>query len=522
MTKKAEDTAIAPLKASTSNQAVVYAAQTERPAMPLTLMQICHMLQSGCTIAEAADQLLNAQQPLFPYAALSLLHKNRDGQFNWLPKTPETAGMIVENSFLQQTLAGLFSFTAPTLLTSLSAEQQSTLAVLMPGVTRMVWPVAKESDSSLLMLAAFPADPPDDWQNNTALQDLVHALSMLVQYEATREERKQSDRMLRKTSRRMTNILQSISEAYFSLDREFRFTYVNRRGEEMVGRQRQELLGKIIWEVFPEKIGMKFYTEYTNAMHNQSAACFQEHYETPDVWVTVRVFPSQDGLSIYIQDITGEVSMENSLQQIRSRLQRSLDGIVRALVFAVEVRDPYTATHQRRVGALAGAIARAQGQNQEQVARLQMAGLLHDVGKISVPSEIMTRPGALNSAEMSIIKTHPEIGFNMLRGIEFDAPVALVALQHHERLNGSGYPQGLRAEEICPEAQLMGVADVVEAMASHRPYRPALGIERALDEVLAHRGKLYNTEAVDACFEVFRLYGFDFDQLLLAEPLAYP
>jgi putative nucleotidyltransferase with HDIG domain len=217
-----------------------------------------------------------------------------------------------------------------------------------------------------------------------------------------------------------------------------------------------------------------------------------------------------------------QVLAEDAHRLDSARLHRSMEGVVRALSFAVEVRDPYTSAHQRRVGALAGAISRELGYEQEQVIQIQVAGLLHDVGKISVPSEIMTRPGKLTTAEMAIIRTHPEIGFNMLRGIEFDSPVALVALQHHERLDGSGYPQGLRDNEIIKESRIMAVADVVEAMASHRPYRPALGIEPALDEILGNRARLYDADCVDACFRVFTKCSFDFDQLLLNEPILYP
>jgi len=185
------------------------------------------------------------------------------------------------------------------------------------------------------------------------------------------------------------------------------------------------------------------------------------------------------------------------------------DAIVDALASTIELRDPYTAGHQRRVAELAVAIARELGLSAEEQTGLRIAGLVHDVGKIVVPSEILSKPGRLSPLEMDMVRVHPEAGFNVLQGIDFPWPVAEVVHQHHERLDGSGYPQGLAGEEILLGARILAVADVVEAISSHRPYRAALGIEAALAEVEAGRGKLYDPQVVDACLAVFR-NGFTF------------
>ncbi len=348
------------------------------------------------------------------------------------------------------------------------------------------------------------------------LSPLIDFLKVGLQLSTMREEHAITERALRRTGRRMTNILQSMSEAYLSLDRSGKCTYVNAMAEKLLNKKRDELFTTTLWEALPEQVAVALKEQFTYAMQHQSQICMD--FQVDKKILHIRGYPSQDGISLYIQQQPADG--KDYLLQHADRLKRSLDGVVRALSFAVEVRDPYTSAHQRRVGVLAGAIAKVLGHSSEKVTQLQVAGLLHDVGKISVPSEIMTRTGALTTAEMAIIRTHPEIGYNMLRGIEFDFPVALVALQHHERLDGSGYPQGLHQSEICNEARIMGVADVVEAMASHRPYRPALGIEKALDEIMAKKSTLYDPDAVDACIQLFGYHGFDFEHLLLVEPMV--
>jgi HD-GYP domain-containing protein (c-di-GMP phosphodiesterase class II) len=160
------------------------------------------------------------------------------------------------------------------------------------------------------------------------------------------------------------------------------------------------------------------------------------------------------------------------------------------------------------VSNLARAIGEEMGISEEQIDGIRMAGVIHDIGKMSVPAEILSKPGRLNELEYGMIETHPEIAYDILKTIEFPWPVAEIVLQHHERMNGAGYPQGLSGEDILLEARILGVADVVEAMASHRPYRSALGIDRALEEISQNRGVLYDSEVVDACLNLFTRKGF--------------
>ena len=201
-------------------------------------------------------------------------------------------------------------------------------------------------------------------------------------------------------------------------------------------------------------------------------------------------------------------TLEQLVAKRTEELRRALDGFIHAMAAAVESRDPYTAGHQHRVAELARRIAQEMGLPEGRVLATYYAGLIHDLGKISVPAELLTSPAKLSKAAMDIIREHPTTGFEILKTIPFPWAIAEIVRQHHERLDGSGYPQGLSGSAIAIEARILAVADVVEAMASHRPYRPALGIDAALHEITEHRSALYDAEAVDACVRLFRERGF--------------
>ena len=183
---------------------------------------------------------------------------------------------------------------------------------------------------------------------------------------------------------------------------------------------------------------------------------------------------------------------------------------IQAMATTVEMRDPYTAGHQRRVTKLAIAIADEMGLSEDQISGLRLAGLVHDIGKTRVPVEILTNPTRLSGAEFSIIKTHPLVGYDILKTINFPQPVAIIVYQHHERLDGSGYPDGVSSDEIRLEARILAVADVVEAMSSHRPYRPAIGLDKALLEISEQKGVLYDSKVVEACIEICSEENFKF------------
>jgi len=190
------------------------------------------------------------------------------------------------------------------------------------------------------------------------------------------------------------------------------------------------------------------------------------------------------------------------LQLALSQLRQTMDGIVRAISLTVEVKDPYTAGHQKRVALLARLLAKKLGLPPGTIEGIYVAGTIHDLGKISVPAEILSKPATLTAIEFSLIKTHPDVGYEILKPIQFPWPIAEMVRQHHERMDGSGYPRGLKGEEILLEARILAVADVVEAISSHRPYRPALGLERAMEELKNGKGTLYDPQVVEACLEL--------------------
>lgn len=203
--------------------------------------------------------------------------------------------------------------------------------------------------------------------------------------------------------------------------------------------------------------------------------------------------------------------LEQGLAETLKKVQKTLNDTVQVLASTVETRDPYTAGHQQRVAKLASAIAQALGFPPDRIEGMRVLGYLHDLGKISVPGEILNRPGKISTHEYNLIKMHPKAGYDIIKNIEFPWPVAQAILQHHERLDGSGYPDGLAGRDIIKEAKILAVADVVEAMASHRPYRAALGIEEALEEITKNSGKLYDPEVVEVCVQLLKEGGFAFD-----------
>ncbi len=219
-----------------------------------------------------------------------------------------------------------------------------------------------------------------------------------------------------------------------------------------------------------------------------------------------------------LSELAGDLSFGIAGLRVRAereedarKLERALEDTIQAIATTIEARDPYTAGHQRRVAQLAAAIAREMGLPEHRVVGVLRGAEIHDIGKIYIPSEILSRPGRLSPTEFSLIKIHPQVGYDIVKEIDFPWPVAAMILQHHERLDGSGYPRGLAgADQIILEAKILAVADVVDAMVSHRPYRAALGVEAALEEIARNRGVLYDEAVVDICLRLFREMNFAF------------
>jgi PAS domain S-box-containing protein/putative nucleotidyltransferase with HDIG domain len=233
------------------------------------------------------------------------------------------------------------------------------------------------------------------------------------------------------------------------------------------------------------------------------------------IWIEDRMLEFTDKNNVKYHagvniDITNLKNAEEQLKESYGTLQRILEETVEGLVHAVEMRDPYTAGHQRRVADLASAIATEMEFPEEKINGIKLAALVHDIGKINIPAEILSKPGRLTAPEFNLIKMHPQTGYDILKSIEFPWPIAEIVLQHQERYDGSAYPNGLKGKEIHIKARILAVADVIEAMSSHRPYRPSLGIDSALEEIEKNRNILYDPEIADICLTLFREKGYKF------------
>jgi putative nucleotidyltransferase with HDIG domain len=213
------------------------------------------------------------------------------------------------------------------------------------------------------------------------------------------------------------------------------------------------------------------------------------------------------------RDVTKRNKVEKELQHTLDSLRKAVGATVQVMASAVEAKDPYTAGHQIRSADLARTIAAEMGLPQEKIDGIRMAGSIHDIGKLSIPAEILSKPTKLSEIEFSLIKEHAQRGFEMLKDVESPWPLAEIVHQHHERMDGSGYPRNLKGDDILIEARILAVADVVEAMASHRPYRAGLGIDLALAEIEKNRGTIYDKTVADACLRLFREKGFKLEGL---------
>ncbi len=239
-----------------------------------------------------------------------------------------------------------------------------------------------------------------------------------------------------------------------------------------------------------------------------------KHREGRPVFVEINAgtisFEGQPAELVVFRDITPRKKAEDELNLTLDKLRKAMGATIQALTLTVEIRDPYTAGHQRRVSDLARTVAIKFGLSREQADAIRMAAAIHDLGKISIPSEILSKPGRLSETEHTLVRTHPQVGYDILKQIEFPWPIARIVLEHHERLDGSGYPQHLAGDKIMLEARILSVADVVEAMMSHRPYRSAFLMSQALDEIQRNRGILYDPTAVDICLRLFNNEGYEF------------
>jgi len=328
---------------------------------------------------------------------------------------------------------------------------------------------------------------------------------------------KQAEEALKESEQRYRSLFQHNPNAVYSLDLQGRFTSINAAAVILSGYSEAEAekmsLQQIIAPEHLETVRRHFARACGGEPQAYELAIITKKGKKIDCFVTsTPIIIDGKVIGVYGigEDITGRKQAAKDLKAALEKASSTLDGTIEAIAMMSELRDPYTAGHQRMVSQLAVAMAEEIGLEQDRVQDLAVAGLLHDVGKVYVPSEILSKPGKLTSLELGLAKAHAEASYNIVRSIKFSGPIAHIVWQHHERMDGSGYPQGLVGDQIMLEARILAVADVVEAMVSHRPYRPALGLEKALDEITRNRAMLYDAQAVDACLVLFNEKGFTF------------
>ncbi len=349
-----------------------------------------------------------------------------------------------------------------------------------------------------------------------ALQNAKNELEVTVRKRTTK---------LRQLLRQNKLILDAVVEGICGVDNRGIITFINPAVIEMTGYSTEELVGHGFHDVLhslPPGDGVhsrpqcpvlstllsgQTHSVVNEMFRRKDGTTFPVEYESTPIWEKGKIIGSVTAF----RDITQRRKSEEEVRRSLEMVSKALHGTVGALSIASETRDPYTAGHQRRVAQLACAIAHEMGLDRETIEGIRIAALLHDIGKIYVPAEFLSKPGLLTDIERILLKTHPQVGYDILKNIDFTRPVAEIVLQHHEKIDGSGYPQGLTGDNILLEAKILGVADITEAMASHRPYRPSLGIKAALKEISRNKGTLYDPTAADICLQLFAKKAFKFN-----------
>jgi PAS domain S-box-containing protein len=343
------------------------------------------------------------------------------------------------------------------------------------------------------------------------LNELSHDISFALDSFVREERRNRAESALVENEAKYRGLVeQHITGIYFIQNGAF--VYANPRFAEIFGYEQREIIGMKVSELVAEpyrelvleNIRKRLVSEIASIEYEFTGQRKDGTFVEIGVHGTAGVYNGKPAIIGVLQDISAKKRAEEEIQRYVKQLKTAFMSTVEVATIMSEMRDPYTAGHERRVAEIAVAIGAELGFDARRLEGLRVAGHLHDIGKVTIPSEILAKPGKLSSLEFQLIRAHAQAGYDVLKNVEFPWPVAQVALQHHERIDGSGYPLGLKGEAILLESRIMAVADVVEAMSSHRPYRAGLGIEKALAEIERGRGTAYDADAADACLRLFR------------------
>ena len=358
---------------------------------------------------------------------------------------------------------------------------------------------------------------------DTTAQRLISDLGALhrrvAELEKVNAEYKQEKEALKKAEEQLKIIVENTYDIIFQLSPSGVLQYVSPRVKEIYGYEPEDLIGEHLKKTTP----VSELPRVVKALKSVLSGKIISNFKINQLDANGKIVPMEinanplrkDGKIIAVEgimrDITERKWAEEEAKRSTEKLVNAMENTISAMAMVIEMRDPYTAGHQRRVTQLACAIAKEIGLSGDQITGLRLAGLIHDIGKVRVPTEILTNPDGLSEAEFTMIKMHPLLGYEILKTMDLPWPIAKIVHQHHERMDGSGYPSGVSGEDIILEARVLAVADVVEAIASHRPYRPARGIDKALDEISQQSGILYDPKVVAACLKLLGEQRFTLD-----------
>ena len=425
---------------------------------------------------------------------------------------PESKGVVVE-TFRQQ---------KPFLVDDItkvedSLSNRSRDFVRQMGVNSFICiPIVFEKESmGVLMVDNIRTKRPLTESDMSLLTGIATQVAISITNASSFQKTRASEERFRALSENAPDII-------YTLDAQGAFTYVNPAWERLLGHATEDVLGQYFIK-FVKQEDTRLFIDAFKKIRDKKQKTIDLFGILLNKDGSERLFnmsgaPNLDadgnviGAVGTFKDVTDLKRSEAELQISFNKLKSAMSSTIDAISLIVESRDPYTAGHQRRVASLACAIAEEMKLSEDQIDKIRMGGLIHDIGKIYIPAEILTKPGRLSKIEFDMMKSHPEVGYKILQQVDFIPPIAQIVHQHHERMDGSGYPLGISGDDILLESRIIAVADSVEAMASHRPYRPALGIEKALQMILNEKGKSYDSQIVDACVTLFKNRDFQFPQ----------
>ncbi len=477
------------------------------------ITRIYHHFDVKSSLQDLDSQFLHAAQDLLGVDGAAILVKGANGD----GYTLRTAEGMMHESKLSLNPAGL-PILGPVELyyrnSDTPPDEVGQCLLDATGMPYVLW--ARHVDGNLALLLGKELEEAREHPPFT--DNSGHVAYSALQVYSDLLEKREAHRESFESELRFRTMMENIPAGIFRVSREGRLLRSNPALATLLGYENVDRLGdRSIWDYYSEPAeGKAVIQELLEKGAVLDREVLLKRIDDSEVWAstTVRAVRGRDGRILCfdgsVVDIDHRKKMEQQLHESYLLATEALQGTVQAIMRMAELRDPYTAGHQERVAQLARAIARELGVEENRAQGVFVAGILHDVGKIYVPSEILNKPGKITELEHSVLKTHVEVGYEVLRPVRFPWPVAEAVYQHHERLDGSGYPRGLTEPEIILEARILGVADVVEAMLSHRPYRPGLGLERALEEIQSKSGTVYDASVVEACVHLFRNRGFEF------------